>query len=77
MSGERLPYRHDLADALCFVRRHDHPDDSSCPVSEDEADRLVRALSARYDHQAVSRVKAIERINPPYPGLVHDPDAGL
>lgn len=43
-----LPDRGDLADTLCFLRRHEHPDKPRCSASSNEADRIVRCLAARY-----------------------------
>lgn len=47
-----LPSIDDLADTFCFLRRHDHVEESHCEASWIEADRVVRALSARYDFRA-------------------------
>ena len=47
---EGLPARDDLADTLCYLRRHDdHPEERHCAPSWNEADRIVRCLSALSD----------------------------
>ena len=54
-----LPTRKDVAEAMCFLARHRHDNAASCPKNRHEADRLVRALSARYDNRAA--IEAIQR----------------
>ena len=47
-----LPTVDDLADTFCFLRRHEHVEELHCEASWHEADRVVRALLARYDYRA-------------------------
>ena len=54
---ERPPTRRDLAETLCFLD-HGH-DEPSCPKGRHEADRIVRALSARYQSRATEARAAL------------------
>lgn len=59
-----LPTRNDLADTLCFIRRHDdHPEERHCAPSWSEADSIVRCLAALNDSRR-NRLPAADRAEP-------------